>query len=206
MFSITFISLLIAVMLLANFAQPIILGMAETSGDTTRIYKAEDEGIFLISRDYDYQYLGEINAKEKTVGNITTELQKIAQIKNSIGDTYENDQIKWITPSNQQIENDQYILLDLLFYNTGSTNESAYENNSLNRSEDFNETGENKTTDDEEKILLGDSFGFYPQVPEMIATVYDSTLLYSAIFCFIFFISLFSFSTWKYLKNKKSTL
>ena len=201
MFSITFISLLLAVMLLVNFAQPIILGTAETYGDTTRIYKAEDRGIFLISRDYNYEYLGEIDAKEKTVGNISSELQIKAQIKNSIGDTYNNEQIQWVTPSNQQIDNDQYILFSMICSSNGSTNDSDYErNNSLN--ETYNDTENNY----EDGKILGGSFDFYPLVPEMIATVQDPILLYSAIFCITIFTTLFTFSTWKFWKNKKPKL
>jgi len=208
MFSITFISLLLAVMLLVNFAQPIILGMAETYGDTTQIYKAEDEGIFLISRDYDYKYLGEIDAKEKTVGNITSELQIKAQIKNSVGSSFADEQIQWVTPTNQQIENDQYILFSMVCFSNDSTNDSEYErNNSLNGTLDFNDTYDNNTaTNKEDDKILGGSFGFYPLVPEMIATVQDPILLYSAIFCITLFVLLFTFSTWKFWKNKKPIL
>jgi len=207
LFSVTFISLLVGVMLLVNFAQPIILGMAETNGDTTQIYGAEDQGIFLISRNYEYKYLGEIDAKDKTVGNITTELQDKAQIKNSVGDIYDNDEIQWVTPSNQQIGNDQYILLDIICLTKGSTNDSEYfRNNSLNETEDFNNTDEYNTTTDEGNKLLGGSFDFSPNVPEMIAIVQDPTLLYSAIFFIAFFAVAFTFSSWRFLKNKKPRL
>ncbi len=197
MFGITFISLLVAVMLLVNFAQPIILGMAETYGDTTRIYKAEDEGIFLIPRDYNYEFLGEIDAKEKTVGNITSEFQKKAQIQNVVGNSFTNNQIRWITPSNIQIENDQYVLFNVLRGSNVSTNDSE---NNLNTSQ--NDTY-NYTNNYEDNKVLGDSFGLYPTIPEMIAVAQDPTLLYSAIFCIIFFIILFTFSSWKLWKNKK---
>lgn len=207
MFSITFISLFLAVILFVNFAQPIILGMAETNGDKICLYKAEDEGIFLISRDYEYKYIGEVDAKEKTVANITTELQIKAQIKNSFGNTYSNDQIQWITSSNQYIEKDQFILFSILGSSNASINNSDYEtNNSLNETRDDNNTYNNTTANLEDNKLLGDSFGFYPLVPEMIAVVYDQNLLYLAVFCLIFFVSLFTISTWKFLKNRKSIL
>jgi DNA-binding transcriptional ArsR family regulator len=207
LFSVTFISLLLGVMLLVNFAQPIILGMAETYGDTTQIYEAENQGIFLISRNYEYKYLGEIDAKDKTVGNITTELQDKAQIKNSVGDIYDNDEIQWVTPSNQQIGNDQFILLDIICLTNGSTDGSEYfRNNSLNETGDFNNTDEYNTTADEGNKLLGGSFGFSPNVPEMIATVQDPILLYSAIFFITFFAVAFTFSSWRFLKNKKPRL
>jgi len=197
MFCITFISLLVAVMLLVNFAQPIVLGMAETHGDTMYIYEAENEGIFLISRDYDYKYLGEIDVKEKTVGNITSEFQKKAQIQNVVGSSYTSDQIRWITPSNLEVENDQYILSNILCISNVSTSDS---NDDFNNSR--NETYDNTTYYEDNKVL-GDSFGFYPTVPEMIAIVQDTTLLYSAIFCIIFFIASFTFSSWRLCKNKK---
>jgi len=205
MFSITFISLLIGIMLLVNFTQPIILGMAETDGDTTKIYLAEDKGIFLISRNYDYQYLAEIDAKEKTVGNITSELQNIAQIKNSIGETYDTYQIKWVTPSHEQIEDDQYIL-NLFFLTNESANNSEYQmNNSFNETKNYNDTY-NATNNFSDERLLGDSLGFYPSIPEMIATVQDQTLLYSSIFFIAFFAVALIFSSWRFFENRKIRL
>jgi DNA-binding transcriptional ArsR family regulator len=203
MFCITFISLFLAVMLLVNFAQPIILGMAETSGDTILIYKAEDEGIFLITRDYNYKYIDEVDAKEKTVSDITSELQTKAQIKNVIGYNYTDNQIQWITPTNKQIENNQYILLNMIRFANESQNDSIYNiNNSLNETLNYNDTINNSKG----QKLLGGSFDFYPLVPEMIATVQDTSLLYSAIFCITFFAFSFTFSTWRFLKNRKSKL
>ena len=207
LFSVTFISLLLGIMLLVNFAQPIILGMAETTGDTTQIYEAEDQGIFLISRNYEYKYLGEVDAKDKTVENITNELQEKAQIKNSIGDIYNINDIQWVTPSNQQIENDQYVLLDIICLTNNLTNDSEYyRNNSQNGTEDINNTGEYNETTDKGDNLLGGSFSFSPNIPEMIATVQDPALLYSAIFFIAFFAIAFTFSSWKYMKNKKPRL
>ncbi len=51
MFSTTFISLLIAVMLIVNFLQPIPVGIAETVDDTTYLYEVEDKGIPLIGKE-----------------------------------------------------------------------------------------------------------------------------------------------------------
>ena len=84
MFSVTFVSLLFAFILIVNFLQPIVIGFAETVDDTTYLYEVENEGIPLGARSYSYNYLGEIDAKEKTVGNITTELQKKASPRNGI--------------------------------------------------------------------------------------------------------------------------
>jgi len=95
MFSTTFISLLIAVILIVNFLQPIPVGIAETMGDTTYLYEIKTEGIPLLERSYNFNYIGEIDAKEKTVGNITIELQQNANIKNSIGDNYADKDIEW---------------------------------------------------------------------------------------------------------------
>ncbi|MDH7507674.1 MAG: winged helix-turn-helix domain-containing protein [Candidatus Thermoplasmatota archaeon] len=207
MFSITFISLLIGVMLLANFAQPIILGMAETYQDTVFIYKAEDEGIFLISRDYDYQYIGEVDAKEKTVANITKELQIKAPTRNIFGEVYNEEEIQWITPDNQIIENNQYILSSVTYFLNESTNNSDDEfNNLLNDIGTNNDTINNTINNVEDNKTLGRSFNFYPAVPEMIAVVYDQNLLYLSIFCLTFFAFLFIISTWKFIKNRKSKL
>jgi len=204
MFSITFVSLLLSVMLLVNFAQPIILGMAETTGDTIRLYKAEDQGIFLISRNYNFEYVAEVDAKEKTVANITSELRNNTQIKNSLGNSYSDEEIYWITPSNQQIEKNQYILFSIASFYNDSTNDSEYRAN-ISSNETINDTY-NETENNENNKLLGDSLGFYPLIPEMIAVVQDQNLLYLAIFCLIFFAFLFTLSTWRFLENKKSKL
>jgi DNA-binding transcriptional ArsR family regulator len=95
MFSTTFISLLIAVILIVNFLQPIPVGIAETMGDTTYLYEVENEGIPLFERSYNFNYIGEIDAKGKNVGNITIELQQNANIKNSLGENYADEEIAW---------------------------------------------------------------------------------------------------------------
>ena len=70
----------------------------------------------------------------------------------------------------------------------------------LNISDDNIETGFIRNGVD------GESFGFSPIVPEMIATVQDPTLLYFAIVCITFFGLLFMASTWKHWKNKTPKL
>lgn len=101
MFSTTFISLLIAVILVVNFLQPIPVGFAETIDDTTYLYEVESKGILLLGSSYSYNYIGEIDAKEKNVGNITTELQNKAPPVNSIGDNYDNEDIAWFIMDSQ---------------------------------------------------------------------------------------------------------
>ena len=95
MFSTTFISLLLAVMFIVSFLQPIPVGIAETVDDTTYLYEVESTGIPLIGKGYSYNYVGAIDAKEKTVGNITTELLNKAPPENTIGDNYDDNDITW---------------------------------------------------------------------------------------------------------------
>jgi hypothetical protein len=114
MFSTTFISLFLAVMFIVNFLQPIPVGIAETTDDTTYLYQVENNGFPLILNSYSFNYIGSIDAKEKTVADITSELQIKAQIKDVIGNYYSDDQIQWTTSSSQQIENDQYILFRMI--------------------------------------------------------------------------------------------
>jgi len=212
MFSITFISLLIAIILMINFLQPIALGMAETVGDTTYLYKAENEGFPLLKRSYSYNYLGEIDAKGKTVGNITVELQQRASPRNSIGSNYDDKDIIWRAveiyfsmeenvPSNSCFMDDIYSYSDeyipadqIILYPRNCTNQSF--NNTY-----VNETNKTSTTFDREFFIV-----YSPLVPEMIATVQDMTLLYFAIFCLVFFGVSFTLSTWRLLANKKTNL
>jgi len=107
MFSTTFISLLIAVMFIVNFLQPIPVGIAETIDDTTYLYEVEGKGIPLIGNSYSYNYLGEINAKDKTVGNITTELQNKAPPMNIIGDNYDYEDIAWFIVDSASISTNE---------------------------------------------------------------------------------------------------
>lgn len=197
MFSTTFISLFIAVILLVNFAQPITVGMATTSGDTTYIYEAKDTGVPLLKKSYNYEYVGSINAINQTVENVTAELQSIVQVKNSAGVVYDIADFKLWTPSNTQIDADQTILNYNYAYSSREDNGS------------FNDTNEVNDTNNETKDLLGfggEFFGYYPAVPEMIATVQDITLLYYAIVCITFFGVAFTLSTLKLWKNRKPIL
>ncbi|MCJ7570639.1 MAG: winged helix-turn-helix domain-containing protein [Candidatus Thermoplasmatota archaeon] len=174
MFSTTFISLLIAVILIVNFLQPIPVGIAETIDDTTYLYEVEGKGIPLIGNSFSYNYLGEIDAKNKTVGNITTELQNKAPPVNSIGDNYDDEDIAWFIVDSASIstnEDSNYLKLDnsrsLEQFNIpkslqgGSIDNSQdilysfYDinrtiigmNSSTNNTERPNTTGENKTNE-----------------------------------------------------------
>lgn len=196
MFSTTFISLFIAVVLLVNFAQPTIAGMATTSGDTTYIYEAEEVGIPLLTNTYHYNYIRAINATNQTVGDITAEFQNVAQFKNSVGVVYAETDFAWNTPSGEKIEPYQP-LLEGNYYAPFAKGD----NGSFNDTNEMNDTDENKT-----KELLGfgeEFFGYYPAVPEMIATVQDITLLYWAIICITFFGVAFTASAWKFWKSRK---
>jgi DNA-binding transcriptional ArsR family regulator len=212
MFSITFISLLIAFILMINFLQPIALGMAETVGDTTFLYKAENEGFPLLKRCYSYNYLAEIDAKGKTVGNLTEELQQRASPKNSIGTNYDDEEIIWRTvefyfsmeentPPNPCVADkicsysDEYIPTDqIIVYPCNYTNQS------------FNNTCDNETNKTSSMLDRGSFIIYSALIPEMIATVQDITLLYFAIFCLVFFGISFTLSTWRLLLNKKTKL
>ena len=173
MFCTTFISLLIAVMFIVNFIHPIPIGIAETIGDTTYLYQVESKGIPLIGSSYSYNYLGEIDAKEKTVANITTELKNKASPVNSLGDNYNDDDISWFiidTTSfstnedniNLKLDNsrsleDEYFSNSLFlggliensqdilypFYNTSLSINNT--NNSINITENTNTIYDNKT-------------------------------------------------------------
>lgn len=117
MFSTTFISLLIAIILIVNFLQPIPLGIAETIDDKTYLYELEIKGFPLIGSSYNYNYLGEIDAKEKTVENVTTELLKKALPVNSIGYNYDDKDITWfIIDSNFILTNDDSTYLKNDYY------------------------------------------------------------------------------------------
>jgi DNA-binding transcriptional ArsR family regulator len=193
MFSATFISLFIAVIFIMSFLQPITVGMAETYEDTTSIYEAEGEGIPLFTRSYTFNYLGDINATEQTVGNITLELQSRAKsLKNSLGIEYKDEEIQWITPSNAQVYTDQ-LMLNIKY------KDDYYKLDRDNNS--INETNESKGIYDN-----GISLEFSPVVPEMIAIVQDPTLLYFAIICLTFFGVSFTLSTWRFWKNKTPKL
>jgi len=115
MFSTTFISLLISIMIIVNFLQPIPLGIANTVDDTTYLYEIEGKFIPFLGGNYNYSFLGSINAKEKTVGDITIELQNKAQPKNSIGDSYSNEDINWFileSTSTLNKEDSNFLKLD----------------------------------------------------------------------------------------------
>jgi len=228
MFSATFVSLFIAVILLVNFAQPITVGMAETVGDTTYIYEAEDVGIPLLKKSYNFNYIGSIDATDQTAGTVTAELQNIAQATNSIGFVYDEEEFNWYTPSDIKIEADQFILSSRYASRDHEINNSWSEKLDAPPKElakffdegfqDFfkkvyyapemnDSVGERyETNEGLVATLNGGALEYYPAVPEMIATVQDITLLYYAIGCITFFGVAFTVSTWKLWKNRKPML
>jgi DNA-binding transcriptional ArsR family regulator len=190
MFSATFISLFVALVFILSFLQPITVGMAETYDETIYIYEAEGEGLPLISRDVSFNYLGEIDAKEKVVQNITDELQIRSQgITNSLGMEYKDEDIQWFTPDNIQLSSNQKVIYRN--YNEDVLMQPSVKNNS------FNET--NGSKDSIETLNLN----FSPTAPEMIAVVQDSTLLYFGVFCITVFSTLLTLTTWRFFINKK---
>lgn len=201
MFSVTFISLFLAVMLIVSFLQPITVGMAETVGETTYLYEAEDEGIPLLTRSYNFNYVAEINATGQRVRDITVELQKKSKPRNLIGDEYADDDIQWKTLDNKGIGASQIMLF--------STYCIDYRNDTINETEKWkegNNADNNTPTAPGETKGDGGYFEYYPAVPEMIATAQDRTLLYFAIVCITFFGVSFTLSTWRLWKNKKPKL
>jgi DNA-binding transcriptional ArsR family regulator len=223
MFSATFVSLLLAFILIVNFLQPMAVGFAETVDDTTYLYEIKDEGTPLMARSYSYNYLGEIDAKEKTVGNITTELQKIASPRNSIGANYADEEIVWraagdvvsyAVESNGAAEPCVTDEIHFGFYDYIEPSQIIvyswnYTNQSFNDTKVSNETDDNETNESLTPGFEGDEgslVGYSPVVPEMIATVQDTTLLYFAIVCLAFFGALFTLSTWRLWVNKKPKL
>jgi len=195
MFSITFVSLLIGIMLLVSFAQPITVGMAETYGDTTRLYEAEPKGaIPMFTSNYKYNYIGSVTAINQTVDDITVELQKNSNIEEYIGQSLEKSNVKWKTPSNAVIKGDQFLLSEL------SPSAKSAKNDTYNESEEPNDTDDNQILgfyQDGKFIALS------PEIPEMIATAQNINLLYLAIVCITFFGALFTLSTWRFLKSRK---
>ena len=195
MFSITFVSLLVGIMLLVSFAQPVTVGMAETYGDTTHLYEAEPEGaIPMFISSYKYNYIGSVNAINQTVNDITVELRKNSHIEEYIGQDLERSTIKWITPSNSEIKGDQFLLSQI--------NESII--SAKNDTE--NKTGYPNDTDENEMLGFyqdGEFIFLSTEIPEMIATTHNINILYLAIVFITFFGVLFSLSTWRFLKSRK---
>ncbi|KYK25132.1 hypothetical protein AYK24_05355 [Thermoplasmatales archaeon SG8-52-4] len=191
LFSTTLISLVIALIFFISFFQPITVGMAETYDDTIYIYEAEGEGIPLISRDVSFNYLGEIEAEEQMVQNITDELKIRANgITNSLGMEYKDEDIQWVTPDNIQLKSQQKLVYR-------SYNEDYLLDSPNIKNESINGTNGSKASFEDS------SFEFSPTVPEMIAIVQDPILLYTAISCLMVFLVLLTLSTWRYLINKK---
>jgi len=254
MFCTTFISLLLAVMLMVNFLQPIPVGIAETIDDTTYLYEIEEGGIPLLQRSYTTNYIGETDAKEKKVGNITIELQNNARPRNAIGLDYDDEDIIWVAPdqcpvlgvvttSTENCNHDvakasydmdsptyyswcfsDYVAIDKnqallntlvdLNFSTIDANDSINETVEISDGDDNDsiEPSEENDSDDNTTDTLYDkgngegSTGFYPAVPQMIATVQDETFLQLAVVCLTFFAVLFTLSAWRLWVNRKPKL
>ena len=244
MFSSTFISLLIAVILIVNFLQPIPIALAETVNDTTYLYEVESPGIPSFERSYSFNYIGEIDAREKTVGNITTELQTMSSIKNSIGSKFDDQEIIWFNAhigsepavdfnfdmcyeSSQQasksikysdinqnyepLENQQVLLYNKMYSMNLSANKAESTNNTYENETNEYSDGFERDYNETNVSMLGSEYdfgflGFYPAVPKMIAIVQDTTLLYLAVACLMFFGTLFTISLWRLKVNKKPKL
>ena len=216
MFSVTFVSLLIGVMLITSFLHPITIGYAETIGDTTYLYGAEDEGIPLFTRSYNYNLITQyqqsisenindviksMNESDEimiyTVDDLTIELQNNVGFKNAMGQEYNPTDIQWqsrgvtISPAQCEAANFLWYAGDLNYSDIIGDNASV-----------DNET--NYTTS--EGYENGLSLGYSPTIPELTAVVYDPSLLYLAIACITIFGVLFTVSTWRLLKNKKPKL
>jgi DNA-binding transcriptional ArsR family regulator len=228
MFSATFVSLFIAVILLVNFAQPTIAGEAIASGDTIHIYAAEDVGIPLLKKSYNFNYIGSFDATNQTVGDLSAALQSVVQAKNSVGIVYDEEEFNWYTPSDIKIEVDQFIL------NSGYASRNHEINNSWSKNldappeelakffdKDFQDFfkkvyytpettdtvgGEYDTNEGLVATLDRGALEYSPAIPEMIATVQDITFLYYAIGCITFFGVAFPVSAWKFLKSRKPIL
>jgi len=189
MFSVTFVSLFIAVMFIVSFLQPITVGMAETIDDTTYLYEAEDVGIPLFTRSYNYDYLTTLNATDQTVEDLTYELQVYSLRNKRIASSY--DKITWITPSQAPIASAQYLLYEHDF--------EGYSNNNSNEIRDDNDTNESG-----EKYMFGGEPTSY--FPEMLAIAQNPTFLYCAVVFITFFGISFTLSSWRLWKNRKPKL
>lgn len=190
MFSVSFITLSLAIMLLVSFAQPITVGMARTYGDTTLIYEADNEGASMFSESYNYNYITTIKSVNQTVDNFTVALQSRGQIENALGITYAAGDFKW----EEVPETSTYGHLSLDLSDIDKLRNITGWNNTAD---------DNDTNDSENKELIdGGTIGSLPPVAEMIATVQDITFLYLAVVCLSFFGALFILSTWRFWKNR----
>jgi len=193
MFSITFISLFLAIMLLVSFAQPITVGMARNFEDTTLLYKAEDSNP-LFPGSVDYKLIGEIKGENQTLENITFEFRSSAKPKNAMGQTLAVSDIKWDTKN--------------IYFGTEKYEYNYAPGTPDNSTTTFNETKGNNDTaynDTYGSGMINEDRGFfesYQPVIEMIATVQDTSLLYLAIVCLTIFGMLFTASSWKLWKNR----
>jgi len=112
MFSTTFVSLLIAVVLIASFLQPIPVGYAETVDDTVFLYELEEGGNSIFGGSYSANYLGELDARNKKVMNITTDFQTLAPVKNIAGEKYKDEDIVWVKAESSDNAKDAVCSID----------------------------------------------------------------------------------------------
>ena len=227
LFSVSFISVFLAFMLMTSFLQPITIGVAHTIGDTTYLYGLEGgidtNSAEILSSPYDgeyienggvptqvqiksiprgietFTYLGSFNATDQSVEDATIFFQSNVNLQNIIGQVYDVDEFQWETvPEGRSVSPSE-----LLLYNW-SYKHVSFGDDLDNESEGKNETDDNTTK-------MGDSYGgdyvgFSPAIPEMVATVQDPTFLYLGVVFIAVFGALFTVSTWRLQKNKKSKL
>jgi len=196
LFSISFFSLLFATILIVSFMQPITVGIAETTGDTTYLYINENNAFpILPNRDISFNYAGNINATNQTVEDLTIQIQKTGRLKNSIGFDYSYEEITWKTKDNIDIKESQNLVYraPLNFYNS------------------YNDSKNNSNLSKNSNITLGNSldylhFSIQPAVNDLKAIVQDKSLLYLGIIFIMLFSSLFIYSSHRYIKSRKPIL
>ena len=194
MFSITFVTLLIGIMLITSFVQPITIGKAVTIGDTTHLYEVEDEGIPLFSHSYNYRFIAEVEIKEETVKDMSAIFQSNAQVSDNFGNVYSVDEIAWYTPSNAQLSANQSILVK---------QERSF---SLTPGDPYNKSGDYYNDSYNETVKNGESIDYIAAVPEMIAKTQNQDYLFAAVVCMTTFGVLFTLSSWRLWKSRKPKL
>ena len=198
MFSITFVSLLLAVMLLISFSQPIIVGMARTCEDTTLVFEADNEGLSLLSRSVNYNLVGEVKSENQSVEELTNLIQLNAAPKNAFGQSLSVSDIR-LSVNGIDYDEESFICFAMQ-----APSFENITNLSQNKSIIANETSEDNVTND--SVMTGGLDNSYWEsrapVTEFIATFQDISFLYMAIVCLTFFGMLFTYSSWRLWKNR----